>query len=451
MQPNEQANVTISLNQKLARLSPSQSQCCIFHVHNKLRNINENAYEPEIVAIGPYYHGKKTLQMMEEHKLRYLQLLLKQRNDNLDRYVNAMRSLEEKARECYAEAESITLNRHEFVEMLVLDGCFIVELLRKYNMNFLRDKNDVIFKMDWMIYWLQRDLMLFENQLPFFVLCKLFDLIEVPNQHSRFIYLALNFFHDIFPGPGQIIEDNARGISSSNCMAVHLLDLIHKNWLPTSLATMNYPREELFSTIKNGEYWRLIKSATELKAAGLKFEKIEGAKSLFDINFKNGVLQIPQLTIEDRSESFFRNLLVQEQYFCGDTRLNFVTSYVKFLDCLINSPSDVEILRSCGIIDNWLGDDKVVSDIFNKIGDSIIVWYDDFHYAETFNRVNIYCNRRINGWLAKLKHNYLNSPWAVLSIFAAFVLLVLTLTQTAFGIVSYKESGYGTAAANCTV
>jgi len=43
-------------------------------------------------------------------------------------YTNAMRELEEKARACYEGP--ISLSRNEFTEMLVLDGCFVLELFR---------------------------------------------------------------------------------------------------------------------------------------------------------------------------------------------------------------------------------------------------------------------------------------------------------------------------------
>lgn len=145
-------------------------------------------------------------------------------------------------------------------------------------------------------------------------------------------------------------------------------------------------------------------------------------------------MQIPPLTIEDRTESFFRNLIVYEQY-DNDNTFTFVTDYVKFMDCLINSPKDVEILCRFGIIENWLGNDEVVSDIFSNITDAVTGPNTQFRYAAMFEKVNRHCNKQANRWMAKLRRNYLNSPWAIISVFAAFVLLVLTLLQTVFTII----------------
>ncbi|KAF5932718.1 hypothetical protein HYC85_028889 [Camellia sinensis] len=151
MQPSAGADsisITIAIDEKLTQISPSPSECCIFRVHKQQHGVNEKAYEPKTVAIGPYHHGKRSLQMMEEHKLRCLQLLLKRKNEiRADRYVTAIISLEQEACRCYAEL--ISLSANEMIEMMLLDGCFIIELMRKFEMAYLREKNDSIFQMDW--------------------------------------------------------------------------------------------------------------------------------------------------------------------------------------------------------------------------------------------------------------------------------------------------------------
>ncbi|THG05823.1 hypothetical protein TEA_026434 [Camellia sinensis var. sinensis] len=406
MQPGVEADsvsITIGIDEKLTQISPSPSECCIFRVHKQLRGVNEKAYEPETVAIGPYHRGKHSLQMMEEHKLRYLKLLLKRKNESsADKYVTAIASLEQEARRCYAEP--ISLSPDEMIEMLILDGCFIIELVWNFEIACLRDKNDPIFKMDQIDNSLQRDLMLFENQLPFFILYELFDLIEIPNNHNKLIRLALCFFSDLLPDRGH--SDLVLGI---------------------------VPNGD--GSNKKGN-WRFIPNTIELQEAGVKLVKIEGA-SLFDIKFEYGVMKIPPLTIEDRTESFFRNLTAYEQY-CPDNQLTYITDYVGFMDCLIDSPKDVEILSRRGIIDNWLGDDEVVSTIFNKFSDAVTGPTSHFQYADIVNRVNIHCGKRRNRWMAMLNRNYLNSPWAFISILAALVLLLLTSTQTVFTVFPRK-------------
>jgi hypothetical protein len=48
---------------------------CIFRLPRRLKNINGKLLEPQVVALGPYHHGKPQLQIMEELKWRCLATL----------------------------------------------------------------------------------------------------------------------------------------------------------------------------------------------------------------------------------------------------------------------------------------------------------------------------------------------------------------------------------------
>ncbi|KAL1543037.1 UPF0481 protein [Salvia divinorum] len=409
-----------SLNAKLRQLSGAQLESTIYRVHRHLRNVNPTAYEPEMIAIGPYHHDNEHLKMMEDHKLRYLQQLLVKKSplDDVGRYVAAIERVEAAARKCYADQPK-TLTPAQFIQMLVLDGCFIVQLVRKFdrvkcsfNGVNSRETDDPIFQMDWMINSLQRDLMLFENQLPFFVLCELYDLIEVPGQHSRFWFLLRQFFSIMYPGKG--CDPN---LPVDPRKVKHLLDFIHRSWLPP--LSRQGERRVMF-----------IDSATRLEDANVKFEIRPKGKTLFDVGFEEGVMRMPPLTIEDRTESFLRNLITYEQYF----QHTFVTDYVHLLDCLIDSSMDVEKLSRKGIINNWLGDAQKVAEMVNKLGDSVAGPGDGFVYGKMFEDVQKHCAKPMNSWRASLKRKYFNSPWAVISLLVGAVLLILTAVQTVFTI-----------------
>lgn len=116
---------------------------CICRVQERLVQENEKAYYPELISIGPFHHGKEKLKDMEDHKWRYLHALLS-RKPNLEARlaicVNALRECELKARNCYAKKESINLSCDEFVKMMLVDGCFIIELFLKYAHRSLRKR-----------------------------------------------------------------------------------------------------------------------------------------------------------------------------------------------------------------------------------------------------------------------------------------------------------------------
>ncbi|KAH9650183.1 transmembrane protein [Citrus sinensis] len=293
---SEPADIVLDLvGEKLRRLTATPSdQFNIF-----------KAYEPEMLAIGPYHHGKEQLLAFEEHKTRYLKKLLERTRIPLSDYVMAMRALEERARKCYGGSTS--LNRDEFVQMMLLDGCFIVEVIRKFRLKHLREDDDPNFKLGWMLPSIARDMILLENQLPYFVIWKLFMMTDMPSdsRNENFLVMILRFFNGILPGKGCrrdiVYQVDVYPINEIK----HLAHLIHENWLPSPAGVEAYR-----NNATNDSYWSFIGSATEIQEAGIHFRKVEVLKddSLFDIKFENGVMKMPSLEIGDATETILQNL-----------------------------------------------------------------------------------------------------------------------------------------------
>ncbi|XP_011086480.1 UPF0481 protein At3g47200-like isoform X2 [Sesamum indicum] len=260
MQSNNGAEAYTLISHELSQLSEARTQRSIYRVHKDLRDVNNKAYEPEIIAIGPYHRDKDHLKMMEEHKLWYLHLLLKRKKENVEAYISAMGELEQEARNCYAEP--VSLNSAKFIKMLVLDSCFIIELVRKDHEGDHED--DPIFEMGWIMNSLQPDIILFENQIPFFILCRLFDMIEGPNRHNMLIDRLLLFYQNN-PG-GRLKNKTERSLQEIK----HLLDLIHSS-LIDSVEELYVNVEEVPKTRE----WQFIPPATELTDANVAFKNVE--------------------------------------------------------------------------------------------------------------------------------------------------------------------------------
>ncbi|XP_048130754.1 UPF0481 protein At3g47200-like [Rhodamnia argentea] len=418
-QSGTQDHASIYIEDMLRGVLPTSPEHSIFRVRHVLREANEKAYEPEILAVGPYHHGRDRCKFMEEQKMRCVQGLLERRNEeSVHRYMPILRAMEQRARDCYAE--TIRLSPNEFLAMMLIDGCFIVEFLRKYGMNGPHMEAGLIQ----ILPSLRRDLMLLENQLPLFVLNELYDMTKGPNEHCELIDIAIWYVS------GQPVDLNRNATLRDMLRdSKHLLHLVHTC---CTFGLPNAPRIEGSTT--HMEVSSML-SAMELREAGVMLRAAHG-RHLMDIKFKNGILEIPVFTVEDFTESKFRNLIAYEQHRqCGD--ISYVTDYMSFMDCLINSSKDVKLLRRQGIIRNCLGDDVVVAQIFNEIGHGVIV--DDFYYDEIARYVNEYCNKKWNLWMAKLRREYFHSPWAFLSVLAAIVLLLLTAAQTVIAVLSCNK------------
>lgn len=121
----------VRIDRKLqGNLSTNSLNRSIFNVPSHLRQVNEAAYEPQAISIGPYHHGKDHLKTMEVFKLYYLKVILHSRNEtSVKRYVMALDYMKEAARRSYSEPLDHIGGDEKFVEMMLLDGCFIVELV----------------------------------------------------------------------------------------------------------------------------------------------------------------------------------------------------------------------------------------------------------------------------------------------------------------------------------
>ncbi|KAF8392726.1 hypothetical protein HHK36_023075 [Tetracentron sinense] len=383
---NLNKQLAASIIGKVDSVPPStfKKTCCIYRVHEKFRKINKYAYTPDTVAIGPFHRGEERLKAMEEQKLRYVHGLLARittmPEKKMEECVEAMRKLEEKARKCYSEP--INLDGNEFLEMLLVDGLFIVELFRKSSGDVRTGRDDPIFNTAWGMASIVRDMILIENQLPMFVLERLFNLTTVPNEGGRSLnLLALLFLNSLMPRDEKVLQ------TCSNCEGKHLLDLIGNTFqaLPRVMEEPHSNRKFMPHTLPrvmeephSNQTWKFMPCVTELRQAGVKFKRGSTTGSFLDIKFSNGVLEIPPVLIQDQTETLLRNLIASEQ--CYNRYATCITSYAFLMDSLINSADDVKYLCHHEIIINYLGEDEDVASLFNKLCNEVTLV--NFYYAK---------------------------------------------------------------------
>jgi len=106
----------------------SWDKLCIYRVPQYLQENNKKSYFPQTVSLGPFHHGNKHLLPMDRHKWRAVNMVMARTKHDIEMYIDAMKELEDRARACYEGP--IDLSSNKFSEMLVLDGCFVLELFR---------------------------------------------------------------------------------------------------------------------------------------------------------------------------------------------------------------------------------------------------------------------------------------------------------------------------------
>ncbi|KAE8037731.1 hypothetical protein FH972_010296 [Carpinus fangiana] len=321
---------------------------------------------------------------------------------------NVIKTLEGEARAYYAGP--INHSSDDFVKILLIDSCFIIELFYSNANGEGKLENDPIFGMPSMLEVLDHDLILLENQVPWVILERLFTISIGLVCQKTLVELAIEFFRNVYPFTISYQPEDIK----------HIPDLF-KKLLVSSMGVDKFEKKMPYR-------WEPVPSATRLQEAGIKFRKSKSA-NMFDIKFRNGVLEIPQIRIHEITETFIKNLISYEQ--CYPSSDDTITSYAILLDNLIDTTKDVEILRERNILSICMNSEDAVQ-FFNKLYHTTCV--NNFKYVALCKDLNAHCQKRWPRWRAVLVRRYFNTPWAGLSTVAAVTLLILSFLQTFFSI-----------------
>ncbi|KAI9095406.1 hypothetical protein K1719_026440 [Acacia pycnantha] len=408
---------------------------CIYSIPFCVKEVNKNAYNPQTVSFGPYHHMKNHLVAMEEHKKRALvHFLMRCGGKPLELLLESLAKVKEDLRDCYKPLDDQWGNKDQsFLKMMILDGCFMLEVLRFADCDNggCYAENDPIFSCHGKLHiipYIKRDMVMLENQIPMMVLEKLieFEGNQAHQDPESLNKLILKF----------LCPDTPKLKTFGKCL--HILDLYRKCLLqhePTHPTTI--PKQIIKSNKHKQEDEIIIPSARELQETGITF-KPSKTHSLKDVSFNNngGILRIPSIIVDDSTETKFLNLVAFERLHVGAG--NEVSSFVFFMDNIIDNESDVVILEQKRILQNALGSDKAVAKLFNSLSKDVSV---DREGGLDIVQVSVcrYCKKPWNKWRANLIETYFRNPWAIVSLVAAIFLFVLTIIQTVYTIIPFYQ------------
>ncbi|KAM1275681.1 hypothetical protein ACFX13_026070 [Malus domestica] len=419
------------IEKKLPQEFPKPDPTCIFRVPNKLGRDNENVFVPQVVPIGPYHHGGKKFEAMEQIKLWNLQCLLKRQptpETCLVKFVEEIRSKEEFLRNCYDEKLGDHLSSDQFVEMMVVDGCFILELIRKDNPISIYDD---VFSMPEMLSIVKNDLFLLENQLPWKVLDCLFNLTKESGE--------ISLYRQTLPLIGGVMPN---WMITDYQIVVSIVDKERETWQFRHL--LDNAGDFLVGSLSRNKdrprrygFWDPIPSVTHLEEIGVKFQLASFETELLGITFnrEKGVMEIPRMIIGANTECVLRNLIAYER--CS-MKPHYILSYAMLLNQLIKSTKDLDSLVQKGIVLTNLSKEDTVS-LFNRLcNDTASIL---FVYSQLALDVYFYNRDRwLRRWLAGIKRNYLYNPssiWLVSN--AVIIILILTVMQTLYSVLAYYK------------
>ncbi|MED6136748.1 hypothetical protein PIB30_058723 [Stylosanthes scabra] len=427
--------------------------CSICRIPDELRESKRDAYVPKLVSMGPFHRGAtRQLVLMEEPKWRYLKDFL-QRQGSAEEGVETASLLGERLRRCGSDilnldtvisacyGGDLELGAHELSKIMMVDGCFLLELLLRLD-DYLslppkeRDmkySEDPFFATEKKVVSVLNDITMMENQIPFVVLKKL--------------------YRKVYRDGSEMKDDNRVANLLLRCTYTSLDAFVNRGTGPSN------------SKGSKTSMQRAKRCATRLLAAGISISPAARSHSntgngnklvdMFDIIFNREdiVLEIPPLHIKETSQVRWRNLIGWEQSRIW-IRCKY-TSYALFFGGLICCKHDIEWLQKKGVIINEskmskeellrmfqtiskgaehmdpsyselcvsLNEHRAkrVTQMFN--GFSIISWH---QCRRMFEIIMFYWSN----WYGVLIRDHIPTVWKFMGVVAAVVLLVLTIMQT---------------------
>jgi hypothetical protein len=252
-------------------------------------------------------------------------------------------------------------------------------------------------------------LILLENQLPFFILEKLYKLLpeNIKGKHTEFKALACFYFKRHLP---------SNNLPPAETTPKHFTDLVR------SLLSFST------RTSKSVEQIKSFHSATRLRQAGVKFKVPRECDCLLDVDFRRlrKEFHIPQLQIHGDTESLFRNLMAMEKRLHPGQE--YICHYINLLSILVVNPKDAKLLMKNKIV-SYYKDEVAVRDLIYGLASSSTT---DLHscYHDIFSAVDDYYKSSWAKNPAYFIEEFFGNFWKGVGTVSAASLLILTLVQT---------------------
>ncbi|KAG7025179.1 UPF0481 protein [Cucurbita argyrosperma subsp. argyrosperma] len=361
----------------------NRQKASIYRIPEHIKKVNPNAFKPQLVSFGPYHHGELHLLPMEKIKLFALSDIERCFGLSIKDMVNEVWDMLEDLQRSYDKLDDEWKTKPaKFLELMILDGCFLIQLLL-YNLP--------LFKLP--LEDVQRDMLLLENQLPMKLLDKLYSMLKSDEKENikSLVWRSPNL-------PTEVKEI---------LMAMdylHLLDMYRKE---LKFGTGNEPYLLQRSHLGMGHE---IQLARRFDKAGIKLKKGCNLKDV-DFDQNKGVLSLPFIQMNANIESGLLNAMTFEKLVGID---NIVGSFVILMG-------------------NLLEKDEV--DSFNQLAKGTVLSMWDV-YAHVYSSVNEHCKRPWRIWWTTLKDSFIG-PWTIISSLYALIGFALLVIQTVYGVYGY--------------
>ncbi|XP_019187875.1 PREDICTED: UPF0481 protein At3g47200-like [Ipomoea nil] len=440
--------------ESVVMLVPQESVNKIQRIPSFLRGSNSNGdYDPKVISLGPYHHGKPELQPLQRFKHKVFDNFIFGSPKDANFYRKKVLEVVDEARRCYVEGATDEFDDSQFAEMMLLDSCFLLFYILStmhgfkdfWNLTTVQLSDQIGYSGD---FFLQLDTFLLENQIPLWIVEFLFNarfgsFSTTTTGRVSWKYLLVNHCQtSLFAEKYRVDEDRR-----DHEKPLHLLEAFHMHMVGKcemlSSSNKSAGRWQKLRPIRTNntlivlqkeafeKYSYIFRSVMDLKSKGIRFGHSDNIYSVMSIKFESyyvfAKLKLPIWYASSSSRVFLSNMIAYE--LCPNNRTCLeVTSYINFMKSLIVCPNDVKELREKRIISNTLGDDMEVVKLFKGLNTHGIDNPDIF--SEVKQKLQKHYDSRAKTWMAEFVYTYLISPWSIIALLSAFLLLLLTSAQT---------------------
>jgi hypothetical protein len=338
----------------------------ILRFPSNLRRIaaDKDYIAPRTVALGPYYHGLRRLQAMEEVKRTAVDFFFQRSAapESRESAYQKMVPIARQVRGWYADAAGIaTHDDDEFTTMMFVDGCFLVQFIDTMLRKGVEETapSPLRSMIQPHLLGIMRDMMLLENQIPWPVMEFFMRRQGVQTKHIIALLVSWGL-------EGRVWRDSQEPLSlvdiDERYTPSHLLCLIR--FYKVGSACGGGARrngQEGFS----GKAVPISTSAAELAEMGIKLRASDKTTKLSDMNLMKGplfaTLSLPPLYVDSLAANWLVNMAAFEMCTeASSTDEYAVNSYLSVLSLLMNQKNDVRELRVKHIVHGFFGDEETL-------------------------------------------------------------------------------------------
>ncbi|GLU01132.1 hypothetical protein SLE2022_184570 [Rubroshorea leprosula] len=479
------AKITEVLNRELE--NDTDAPVCIFRVPKSLRDHKPEAYTPQLIALGPYYHLNSELYEMQRYKIVLAKMFSNQYQlVEIQQLVDQLLTIVPKIRHSYRGR--LNLENQTLAMIFTVDGLFLLQLLDNYvkqkeiprtsslsSSLLVHSSSGKKLPGDAIL----RDVLMLENQIPRFVLleilakmsclgstspdkflstlfldfCKVISPIKVERcnpesevlEHEHLLDLLYQYitykdekehrlteYHSQKSREGFDIEANLNTSANSNVFS--------KLWSKISEINIGFLRIftqfiDLFlnilahlgisATAFFNDKKVLIPSVSELWIAQMRFAPATGGTRYVEFNEKTNTLYLPIITLNPTSEVLIKNLVAYETMEKSDA-LSF-RRFSELMGAIIDTVEDVELLRKSKVLESEMSSAEI-AEIFN--GMTKTMESKDRIIDTAIKKANASYNNTQKVRKKRLLKKYIYSSWRFLTVFASVLLLLLMGLQT---------------------